>query len=465
MKNKRLIWIIVLVVVLAAAAGGFYYYRTQTTKAAQSTQQASLQTTVARQGDLTIQASATGQIVPVSQISIGFDDTGTIIDVPVQVGQQVKAGDLLARLQTKNTPEQIAASIASAQQQVLTAQKALDDLNANAATLRATAMNDITTYAQAVRDAQYNEDQFTVPTDLAKMDAVEGLDWAKKQLDQARTAFEPYKFLSSGNQTRLTLLTNLDLAQSTYDSAVRRLNLEYLLSVAEANLAKARQDYDKYKDGAAKDDLALAQSQLDSAKANLAQAQQVKAIDELRAPSDGTILSIAATVGQPVGSNASSMITLADLKQPLLQVYLDETDLENVAPGYPAQVTFDAFPDRTFAGKVVSVDPSLQTVSNVAAVMAQVALDIDPKNPLPALPVGLNASVDIIAKQAKNAVLIPPSALRVLDPGEYAVFVMDNTGQLTLRPVQVGLQNAATVEITSGLKPGEIVSTGLVATR
>ncbi len=78
------------------------------------------------------------------------------------------------------------------------------------------------------------------------------------------------------------------------------------------------------------------------------------------------------------------------------------------------------------------------------------------------MPVGLNAAVDVIAGRAENALLVPVEALREIDTGTYAVFVVGADGGLVLRPVEVGLQDLTWAEITSGLQAGEVVSTGLV---
>jgi multidrug efflux pump subunit AcrA (membrane-fusion protein) len=90
-----------------------------------------------------------------------------------------------------------------------------------------------------------------------------------------------------------------------------------------------------------------------------------------------------------------------------------------------------------------------------------VQLDQEGMDSSTTLPVGLNASVDIIAGQAINAVLVPVEALRELDPGEYAVFVVEN-GEPKLRVVEVGLVDITSAEILSGLDAGEIVTTGIV---
>jgi HlyD family secretion protein len=230
-----------------------------------------------------------------------------------------------------------------------------------------------------------------------------------------------------------------------------------VLEVANANLANARQEYEKYQEGPAADELAEAQATLNNARASLALVQEEQSVIDLKAPMDGTVLSVDAGVGESV--SAASIITLADLEPTTLEVYLDETDLDKVAAGYPVQVVFDALPDLTFTGQVTQVSKSLQELSGVQAIMALVTLD--PSNPETAisLPVGLNAAVDVIAGRARNAVLVPIEALRDLGGGEYAVFVVED-GQPKLRVVEVGLMDLTTAEIKSGLEAGEIVSTG-----
>jgi multidrug efflux pump subunit AcrA (membrane-fusion protein) len=460
-KRKRWLIGIALVVVLAAAAGGYYYYRTQIASAqAAAEEEPDMQTAVARRGDLVVSASGTGSVVPASEIGLGFEEAGTLLELNVKVGDEVKAGDVLARLQTKNSEEEIAAAVSDAELSVIQSQQSLDELYANAEIARTTAMSDIATYSQAVRDAQYQLENYNMPAVLQGMDAITAVDTMKVQLDAASAAFEPYRFFAENNQVREKLLEDLNLAQSNYDAAVKRLNYEYELQVAEANLAKARQEYEDYKDGPAADELALAQATLANAQDKLVLAKQDQSVLELVAPMDGTVMDITADVGASLGTE--TLVTLADLKQTLLQVYLDESDLDLVKAGYAAEATFDALPDQTFTGKVTVVSPGLEEVSNVQAIKVLVALD--PGSVSAPLPVGLTASVDVIAGKAENAVLVPIEALRDLGDGEYAVFVVVD-GQPELRVVQVGLQDITYAEIISGVEEGDIVSTGIVQTK
>jgi multidrug efflux pump subunit AcrA (membrane-fusion protein) len=460
MNKKRMIWV-VLILAAAAGAAGYYYYDTQVVDASASeAEEPQMQTAVASTGDLSVLASGTGSVIAADEIELGFEESGTLADLYVSVGSEVKAGDLLASLETSNSAESIAASIAEAELEVIKARQSLEELYSNAEIERTTALSDINTYTQEVRDAQYAMDNYIMPIYLQNYETVEGITVMKEALDQALEAFEPYKYESSSSPTRKARLVDLNEAQANYDAAVTRLQYELDLEVAEANLAKATSEYEKYRDGPAGDEIELAESELATAEAKLELAKQDKAVEELFASMDGTVMSISANVGESISSGP--LITLANLSQPLLRVYLDETDMDKVAVGYPAEVIFDALPDLTFSGEVISVDPSLQTVDNFQVVEAEVKLDredIDYE-----LPVGMNASVDVVAGQAVNAVLVPVEALREIDSGEYAVFVLENDDPV-LRSVEVGLMDITFAEIISGLEAGEVVTTGIVQTQ
>lgn len=461
MLKKKWIWSLVILAVIAAGGGGTYYYKTKTAVPDMAaTQSAAMQTATAKSGDIVVMATGSGKVVVASQIDMGFSEPGTLSELNVKVGDVVKAGDVLARLATENTEEEIAAEIADAELSVIQAQRSLDDLYANADTLRATAMNDIATYAQAVRDAQYTLENYSMPTFLQGLGAVEAVDQTKAALDEALAAFEPYKYLPASNDIRYARLVDLNLAQSNYDAAIKRLNYEYTLEVAEANLEKARDEYAKYENGPAADDLTEAQAILDNSKARLELARKTQHVVDLTAPFDGMITTVDAVIGETLSSGA--IITLADTNNLRIEVYLDESDMDMAKAGNEAEVSFEAVPDQVFKGEVISVSPGLETVDNVQAVKVIVKLD-EGTTPTDLL-IGLTASVDVIAGRAYDAVLVPVEALRQLDPNEYALFVIEN-GQPVLRVVQVGLQDVTSAEILSGVEAGETVTTGIIQTQ
>jgi multidrug efflux pump subunit AcrA (membrane-fusion protein) len=71
----------------------------------------------------------------------------------------------------------------------------------------------------------------------------------------------------------------------------------------------------------------------------------------------------------------------------------------------------------------------------------------------------------LVQASAENVLLIPVQALHDLGDGTYSVFVVGSDGQPKMRVVEIGLQDAASVEIKSGLNAGDVVSTGTVQTK
>jgi multidrug efflux pump subunit AcrA (membrane-fusion protein) len=125
-------------------------------------------------------------------------------------------------------------------------------------------------------------------------------------------------------------------------------------------------------------------------------------------------------------------------------------------------VTFDILPDRVFKGTVTEVYPTLDTTSANSALVHFIARLSDPISY--DLPSGSTASVDVIGGRAENAVLVPVEALHKFGEGKYALFVMQN-GKLHLRIVDIGIQDLSKAEVLSGLKAGDVVSTGIVKTK
>ena len=135
--KKKWFWILSVVILTALAGGAYYYYSSAlAATSAETSQEATMQTSTARTGDLVVSATGSGSVATAAQISVGFDETGTLTELNVGLGDKVKAGDVLARLQTQNTPEEIAADISDAELAVIQAQQSLDELYANAETSR-----------------------------------------------------------------------------------------------------------------------------------------------------------------------------------------------------------------------------------------------------------------------------------------------------------------------------------------
>jgi multidrug efflux pump subunit AcrA (membrane-fusion protein) len=175
----------------------------------------------------------------------------------------------------------------------------------------------------------------------------------------------------------------------------------------------------------------------------------------------GTVMSLNVTDGETISAN-NSIMTIDDVSKATIQFYLDPSDWTNAKVGYGTSVSFDALTGQTFQGKVTEIMPELVTAQGSSMVEGMALLDksVDEIG----LPIGVEASIDVISGQVSNAVLIPVEALHSLSDDSYTVFVLIN-GKPVLRSVTVGLKDDTYAEIKSGLKAGEVVTTGVVETK
>lgn len=230
------------------------------------------------------------------------------------------------------------------------------------------------------------------------------------------------------------------------------------LTMVAAQLAAAQIEWERLNDGPDPDELELLEAQLARAELKLQAMQNGRLTSDLVAHMDGTVLTIEAEVGDRVGNEA--VLTIADLSQMLIAVSLDEIDQSAVQVGNQVEISFDALPERTFQGEVIQISPSLIKVGNSEAFRIWVLLEKLPGD-LIEFPLGVNAVVDVIIGEARDSVLVSRDALLEDGSGGYSVYVIEGEN-LERRPVQVGLMDATTAEITAGLQPGEKVVIGNV---
>ena len=248
----------------------------------------------------------------------------------------------------------------------------------------------------------------------------------------------------------------------TYPSQEEIALMDAKIKIKENEVTRWKEEMDTLQVGVDPQAIELSQAKVAQVEAKLKIAEDNINGLTLTAPFAGTIMDISAVLGQTIGNN-TNIIRIADLSKPILEVYLDETDLDQLVVGYETEVIFDAFDTSIFTGKVISITPEL--VKNGNVVYAHGLVELDPSSfgkPFN-LPLGLNASIDVIGGRSENTLLIPIEALRPLGDGSYAVFVVEN-GTPTLRMVEVGLTDFTSAEILSGLKVGEEVTTGIVET-
>ncbi|MGC9396531.1 MAG: efflux RND transporter periplasmic adaptor subunit [Anaerolineae bacterium] len=465
--KRRRTWLVVLIVMIAVSAAGYFYY-TRYLMAAEAPAAPALQTTTVRKGDIVITAVGSGNLMSGAEISLGFRSGGVLVELPVKVGDRVVAGQVLARLDDTAATLQVTQAelnLAQAQAKLETARRAVTPTLAIAQVNLEAAQ---TAYDALVKSSQYGGDRLTparvnleqATAQLALAQAAYDAAWDPAR-DWELTVKDRAKALENERAATLRALdkakADLQVARANYNLAVLNLDDTGALQTAQAKILSAQQAVDTAQTGA---EVQAAEWSVQQAELALTTARLTFENLTLTAPATMTVVSVAANVGETVGT--SPILKLADVDTLHVRFYLEESDLDKVAVGHKVSVLFDALPNKPFTGAVTRIDPALVTVSNTPAVQAWARLD--PLETPRTLPVGLTAEVEIIAGEAYKTLLIPVQALRELASGQFAVFVVDANGDLKLRPVEVGLRDFANAQILSGLEQGEVISTGTVAT-
>ncbi len=379
-----------------------------------------LQTAKVRTGDLIVTASGAGTVVPASQLDLGFRTSGVLTELNVAVGDSVQAAQVLARLEENIQAEADFQSlfttqgVAKAELALVSAKDALVFAESNVSYLVGS-------------DAWYWQQQ-----------------WEKPEATQAEK----------------------DLAQSKLDYF---LSLRYIdesdIALARANLESARvalQDAQAALDivKAGPDALNAPIAALGVEMAKLEQARLLVESTRLTAPFDGAVTSLSVVAGQTVGT--TPIMTIATTEKLLVRFYLDETDLDKVKVGNRVTFMFDAYQNQPVDGEVVIVEPTLQVVDGTPVIVVWASLPTETDFNLMS---GMTVDAEVIAGESLKTLIVPVQALRELAPGSYAVFIVDANGQLVMTPVTVGLRDFANAEILSGVKVGDVVSTGTVETK
>jgi HlyD family secretion protein len=138
------------------------------------------------------------------------------------------------------------------------------------------------------------------------------------------------------------------------------------LAQADAQVLAAQARLDGLRSGATTEQIAALQARADQAQAALNALLSSRAARTILAPADGVLLDVVAHPGE-IAAPGATLLTLADLSQVRLNVYVPEPRLGQVHLGQSVQVTVDSFPDRLFQGRVTRIaDRAEFTPRNVA---------------------------------------------------------------------------------------------------
>ena len=225
-----------------------------------------------------------------------------------------------------------------------------------------------------------------------------------------------------------------DSAKSTYDQAVAQITFD------EATVKQR-------------------QASLDAAQVNLD-------YTDIVSPVDGTVVSRNVTMGQTVAASFQTptlFLIATDLARMQVDANVSESDIGGVKLGNNATFTVDAYPKRTFEGKVSQVRQSPQNVQNVVTYDIVISVDNTDLTLMP----GMTAASRIVIDQRNDVIRVPNQSLRYVpkslagaaQSGQSQIWVLRD-GEPAPIPVVAGLDDDGYTEIVSGdLKPGDLVIT------
>lgn len=277
-----------------------------------------------------------------------------------------------------------------------------------------------------------------------KVEAVRQLKLSFRAADMLRrTLVKPGDFVPSG-----TLLMELDttslerqLSQAQAQREIARFNLSAQVEKSQTNPNAVP---------ASPSELYSLARQSELADTQLSQARTALESARVYAPFDGTILSVDVNEGDYVNPG-QGVVTFGDLNRLQVRANIDELDVANVASGQAVSFNLDAFPGKSFDGKIslVSPNPSQQSGSTVYPAIVSFTRPSDLY-----LRPGMAANLVITSLSRNNVLLVPNRALETIGLRKY-VTLLQPDGSSEKVPVETGLANPDQTEIISGLNEGD----------
>jgi len=505
-------WGLVLVLLGVAAWMGTTILRNQNS----ASQTSDLTQVVAvTRGNLVAAITPTGEVYAPRQVELSFDVTKVpLIELNVAAGQQVEAGQVLARID----PSSLQRAVDQAKAELLSAEDALEkaknpytELDRRKAELAVTQAEtaleearqklndllnpDLSEAEKAVRQAEFNLESARLNLIIAQHSTTAGktvrdleysVAWHERKLRDLEAQYRQNKIAQETVEEERETLTKtqaqLETAQAKARAtlaaaqdkvaqaeealaeaqekladlkagpdALELAQAHNAVAQAEYNLAKAKDDLDNILAGPDPKEVELAQARYNAAKAAYEEAAEKLQAATMVAPFNGTVISIGAEVGDLV-SSGTTVVTLADLAELRVLALVDETDISQVEVGQEVEITFDAFPGRRFQGKVLEVPLHGKLVQNVVKYEVPVSLE---GTKGVALKPGMTANLKMVVGRRENALLVPVLAVQDSEEGK-VVRVQDTlSGSTMLVPVEVGLSDGTYVEVVRGLNEGD----------
>ena len=426
-------------------------------------------TSTIRRGDIRLSAIGSGTLISAVEVELSFENRGVVEEILVEVGDEVSEGQLLVILDSEDLQKSLYlvegnlreltsdAAVAAAALELAEAQKAVLNAESELKFLISPYVYKAEIRLQeAELELQSAIHNSSDETESRVIEAEHAVEEAAMSLDlNWQTYEEEYvpDFFNFPWRDRFGFKHNYNDPPSETEIALAWAELaasEARVEEAESYLAALTED--EIPESASGTQLTI----LEKAVKAVVDAQEELEASWLVAPISGVVMDLDLQVLDKVNTNP--ILTIVQLDPPTIEVSFSESDWRLVMEGNPVEVIFDSLPEKSYSGQIVFVDPSLQTVKNLTTVNALVELDISTTG-WADLPLGSAASVEVIAGEVKNAVLLPVEALEEQQGSEGIVLLMEK-GEITQQLVELGLRDVIYVEVIGGLSAGDVVVIG-----
>ena len=335
-----------------------------------------------QRGAIVDAVTATGTLGAVVTVEVGSQVSGQVIELPVDFNSKVKKGQIIARID----PDTFEANVrrAEADLTVAKANMALD----KAALARSGA--DIANARASLEAAQARLQNTRIS--LADLE---------RDLNRKRELHEG----------RVIAIAQVETAQSKYDQGAAQ---------RDASAAEVRAQQSQVAAREAQLEMAMAQIDIGAAQVKIREAMLYSNIVDLNrtaiySPVDGVVIERTVDIGQTVAASlqAPKLFTIAqDLREMQVEISVDEADIGRASEGQRVTFTVDAFPGRTFEGRVTQIRLSPRAVQSVVTYTVIAAAANEDERLLP----GMTADVRLVAQERQEALRLPNAALRFRPP-------------------------------------------------
>ncbi len=449
---------IIIIVVVAALVIAGVTYGLVSARQGQSANDDDLQTFEIAYGPLSAVVDETGEVYADQSAMLVWETTGIVREVTVEMGDEVKTDQVLTNLTDTSLPQ----SFYLAQQELISAERALEDLYEGAPVAAATAQLAVANARDALDDSEYRlainqPGQRAAPEEYKAAKARVYI--TQKAMQSRQQAFNN----ASGKMNNAKAQIELTKAINNYQQAIWYKHwlevgadeiempiFEGNVAVSLANFDAAEREYDRIKDGPDPDDITMAEARISAAQAALD-------IVSITAPFDGVITSVEVLPGDLV-SPGTVAFRIDNLDYLLVDVGVSEVDINQIKVGQPVTLVFDAVLGKEYQGEVVEVSPvgvQQQGLVSFEVSIEVIDADVDVRP-------GLTAAVSIVVRQVENALLVPNRSVRWVR-GEQVVYMAtdpDNviTEKLKMVPVTLGASSDEFSEVLDGdLAVGDLV--------